>query len=421
MIRLARATVPGGRRVDVDVDAGTGRIAAVAPAGTSPVGPDTTVEPLDGYLLLPAPAEPHAHLDKALVGERVPNPTGDLAGAIVAWCDHRGTQTVDDIVVRAREAALLCVAAGATAVRTHVDVGGDIGLRAVEALVCVRDELAPLLDLQIVALIGLPLSGSLGAPNRKLLVAALEAGADLVGGAPHIEADTRAPTRVCVDAAADAGVGVDLHTDETLDPTKLGLLDLVDAAERGRIPGPVAASHCVSLGVQDADVQARIAKVVAGAGVAVIANPQTNLYLQGRTQPVATPRGLAALRPLLDAGAVVAAGGDNVRDPFNPLGRGDPLEAASLLVSAGHLTVDEAWTAVSAGARRAMGLPEVSVSPGSPAELLAVRAASVADAMASATEDRLVVHRGRVVVRTTVARSYLDVSSAGTQKRVAGR
>jgi cytosine deaminase len=406
MIRLAGAATPGGRRVDVDLDPATGTIAAVSTAGATPVATGTIVEPLDGYLLLPAPAEPHAHLDKALVGTRVPNPAGDLAGAITAWCAYRASLTVEDMAARARQAALDCLAAGATAVRTHVDVGTDIGLRAVEALVAVREALTGMCDLQIVALVGVPLSGPDGAPHRALLVAALEAGADLVGGAPHIEADTRPPTRVCVDAAADAGCGVDLHTDETLDPAKLALLDLVESAQRGEVPGPVAASHCVSLGVQDADVQAKVARVVAEAGVAVIANPQTNLYLQGRDHPVGTPRGLTALRPLLDAGVVVAAGGDNVRDPFNPLGRGDPLEAASLLVSAGHLTVDEAWAVVSAGARRALGLPEVTLAPGSPAELLAIRAGSLADAIATATDDRVVVHRGRIVARTTVTRVF---------------
>jgi cytosine deaminase len=103
----------------------------------------------------------------------------------------------------------------------------------------------------------------------------------------------------------------------------------------------------------------------------------------------------------------VAGGGDNLRDPFNPVSRADPLETASLLVTAGHLTPEEAYTAVSTGARAAMGLPEVQVAPGFPAELLAIQASSLGEAIAGGTS-RVVIHRGRVASRTTVTRDYPD-------------
>jgi cytosine deaminase len=110
------------------------------------------------------------------------------------------------------------------------------------------------------------------------------------------------------------------------------------------------------------------------------------------------------VRTLLDAGVVVAAGGDNVQDPFNTVGRGDPLEIASLLVSAAHLGPEEAYRLVSTSARALMGLPEVRVEPGYPAELLAIRAESVLEAVAMASPERVVIHQGRVVARTTVQR-----------------
>ena len=106
--------------------------------------------------------------------------------------------------------------------------------------------------------------------------------------------------------------------------------------------------------------------------IGVVANPITNLYLQGWDHEHLTPRGLAPLRALLDAGVVTAAGADNIRDPFNPMGRGDTLETAMLAVVAGHLTIDEAYAAVSTGARRVMGLPEAGVLPGARAELMAL-------------------------------------------------
>jgi cytosine deaminase len=192
---------------------------------------------------------------------------------------------------------------------------------------------------------------------------------------------------------------IDLHTDETLDANRLDVLDLAEAVRHTGYDLGATASHCVSLGMQTPGRQAEVAEVVAEAGVAVVTLPQTNLFLQGRQHPTGTPRGLTALRPLLAAGATLAAGGDNLQDPFNLVGRGDPLEAASLLVAAGHLRPEEAYQAVSNASRVALGLPPVEVVPAAPAELLAIRACSVREAIAFAPADRIVIHRGRVVAR----------------------
>ena len=103
----------------------------------------------------------------------------------------------------------------------------------------------------------------------------------------------------------------------------------------------MTASHCVSLGMQPPARQHEVAEAVAAAGIAVVALPATNLYLQGRDHPQAMPRGLTAVRALRDAGVVVAAGADNLQDPFNPLGRACPFETAALMVLTAHLTPAE--------------------------------------------------------------------------------
>ncbi|HWI74752.1 MAG TPA: amidohydrolase family protein [Baekduia sp.] len=393
----------GGARLDVRTDPGTGRIVAAAPA-LAPVPTDELLGCAD-MVVLPAPAEPHAHLDKALSAERAPNPAGDLHGAIAAWHAYRPSLDEAEILGRARAAALELIAHGTTAIRTHVDVGPGIGLRGIAALKTLREELAEqsLADLQIVALISPPLTGPEGAENRALLAAALDAGADVAGGCPHLDPDPVGATAAALDAAEDAGAPIDLHSDETLDPRALAVRDLARMViERGFVSG-VVASHCVSLGVQTPAVQARVASELAAAGVAVVALPQTNLYLQARGVAQSPPRGLTAIRALCDAGATVAAGADNVRDPFNCVGRSDALETASLLVMAGHLTPEEAWELVSAGARAAMGLPAVALVAGAPAEILAVRGASLADAIGRGSEHRIVVHAGRCVARTEVS------------------
>ncbi|MCO7220321.1 amidohydrolase family protein [Klenkia sp. PcliD-1-E] len=388
----------------VDVRCADGLVAQVAPALTP--GPDDEVLDLAGWHLLPAPAEPHAHLDKALTSHRAPNRTGDLAGAIEAIRAISAGFTHEDLVERATRAAHEYLANGTTAIRTHADLGAHTGLRHVRALLQVRDALAGLVDVQVVALCSAPWSPGEAETNARLLEEACELGIDLVGGAPHMWPDRTAGLDLSFGAAQRRGLPLDLHTDETLDPTAQGLLHLAQRVRATGFGHGATASHCVSLGVHPLEVARATAAEVAAAGVGVVALPQTNLYLQGRGSTVATPRGLTAVRALLDAGAVLGAGGDNLRDPFNPMGRADACEAASLLVTSGHLSTREAWDAVSAGARRCMGLPVPGATVGSVAEFLAVRAESLDAAVAGAGTDRVVVSRGRVVASTQVQREF---------------
>jgi cytosine deaminase len=410
---LLRGGVDGaGLALDVLVDAVSATIVAAGDALVP--APGVAVLDCSGMTLLPAPAEPHAHLDKALSMDRVRNATGDLEGACVAWLAYRTGLTSEDIAARARRAAEELIAHGATAIRTHVDVGAGIELRALRPLVELREQLRAqgLADLQVVAAASVPLSGTEGEPSRALLRTAMEAGADVVGGAPHADVDPLAATRELVAIAEHYDAPIDLHTDECLKVEALSLRELVSAAAAGRLPRGAVASHCVSLGVQPPELQREIAEAVAAAGVAVVTLPQTNLFLQARGVTCSPARGLTAVRALLEAGAVLAAGADNVRDPFNPVGRSDPLETAALLVMAGHLTAQEAWEAVSSGARRAMGLPAVALRPGAPAEILVTRGSALADAVARASEDRIVIHAGRCVSRTVVTGTLMPMHAA---------
>lgn len=396
---LRSVTTVDGDVVDVRVDdVVTDVEAALEPR------PDDEVHDLAGFHLLPAPAEPHAHLDKALTSHRAPNRTGDLAGAIEAIRTIAAGFTHEDLVDRATRAALEYLANGTTAIRTHADLGAHTGLRHVRALLEVRDALAGLVDVQVVALASGPWTPEDARDNGRLLEEAVDLGIDLVGGAPHMWPDRTAGLDLSFDVAQRRGLPLDLHTDETLDPTAQGLLHLAQRVRSTGFAHGATASHCVSLGVHPLEVARATAAEVAAAGVGVVALPQTNLYLQGRESTVATPRGLTAVRALLDAGATLGAGGDNLRDPFNPMGRADACEAASLLVTSGHLSTREAWEAVSAGARRCMGLPVPAVAVGSVAEFLAVRAESLDAAVAGAGTARVVVSRGRVVARTEVQR-----------------
>ncbi|MFF5147596.1 amidohydrolase family protein [Streptomyces sp. NPDC013157] len=398
---LRGARLPDGDVRDLLLDPDSGLVARVAPPGLLPPGPQEL--DLTGYLLLPAPAEPHAHLDKALTWDLAGALPGDLPSAVTAWRAYAERVTEEDVFQRAGRAVDELCANGVTAVRTHVDLLTNDGghttgdpLRGLRALLRLRRQLRGRVRLQIAVL-------HIDAPDE-LLHQALDLGADLLGGCPHLSADPTASVERTLRIAAEHHVGVDLHADETLDPGAGDLRLLARAVrERGFVPG-VTASHCVSLGVVEPDEAARTAKEVAAAGIGVVALPLTNLYLQGRGRPSSTPRGLTAVRALLDAGVRVAAGGDNIRDPFNPVGRADPLETASLLVTAGHLAPDEALYAVTAGARTVLGLPAAGPHEGAVADLLAVRAQTVSEALGASCPERLVFAGGRLVSRTSVVR-----------------
>ena len=401
---LRNARLADGRLVDVSIDGTDGTIAGVTAAGSTAIDGDTevdgmNVDDLGGWLLLPAMAEPHAHLDKALTADEVPNPKGDLHGAIDAWAlaADAGRFTHAYTVERATRALELLLVHGVTAVRTHVNVTGSIGAVNVVALREAAASLAGLIDVEIVALTGAPMVGPGSAENVRALHEAVEAGADLVGGCPNHQSDPAAHISDVLSLATSAGINIDLHTDETLDASVLTLRELARQVSDKGFDGSVAASHCVSLGMQSPGVQAAVAAEVAAAGISVITLPQTNLFLQGRDDPVGTPRGLTAINALLDAGAVVAAGADNVQDPFNLVGRSDALETATLMVMAGHRMPADAYDMVSNTARRVMGLAPVNFEPGDPADLVAIDAPSLRGAVADAPMSRRVYRRGRLV------------------------
>jgi cytosine/creatinine deaminase len=392
---LRHARLADGELVDLRMD--DGLVVEVAAAGSlTATDPGATLE-LDGWLLLCAPAEPHAHLDKALTFDLIEPPLGDLNSAVAAWVAYAATTTVESIVDRARTQVRNMLANGITAIRSHADVHPGFPTRSAEGLVSLRTELEGLVDLEIVAL-----ASRHASPAD--IDAALDVGLDLVGGAPHLADDPGAEVDRLVEIATRHELGVDLHVDENLDgPLTLGhYARLVRDLPRDR---QYSASHCVRLGTLEPQPLAEIIAEVVAADVGVISLPITNLYLQGWQHPALTPRGLTALRALLSAGVRVGAGADNVQDPFNPVGRSDAFETASLLVTAGHLTPNEAWTLVSTGARSVMGLPAAGPHVGGRAELLAVRARSLTEAIATAPADRLVIHEGRLVAQSELRRS----------------
>ena len=392
---IKNAFIPGRGLSDIGID--QGKI-------TSFTQPSEThayneVHDLKGWLLVPAMAEPHAHLDKALTADIVPNPSGELMGAINAWIDaaEKGTFTHENTVQRACEAMELLVTHGITAVRTHVNVTAEIGTSSVEALSEAKNQFNDVLDVQVVALMNSPMTGPDSKGNLEALHSVIEFGVDFVGGCPHLEPEPQKMITFMLGISQDAGLGIDFHIDETLNKDMLTLKELAKQVINTSFPYPVSASHCVSLGMQSEKTQSEVSKLVAEANISVFALPQTNLYLQGREHQEAMPRGLTAVKALIENGVLVAAGADNVRDPFNLMGRSDPLETASLMVMAGHQSIENAFEMVSVNARKAMGLESACLNQGDLADFVAIDAPSLGAAMADAPMSRRVFKEGKLV------------------------
>ncbi|MFC9544366.1 amidohydrolase family protein [Streptomyces sp. NPDC056956] len=374
---LCGARLTDGRIVDVRL--GSGRIEAVGTSGSLAADGSracgTRVD-LTGHLLLPAPAEPHAHPATAL--------SADIGGPVPY--DPEAVQR------RATEAVLLQLGHGATALRAHVRVGDVAGLGALTAVLRAARSLRGLAELTTVAMPRV-LTGVAGAEARAVLRDAVKMGAAVVGGCPDLDPDPTGYVEAVLEVAAEHGCPVDLHTDAA----EPALLTRLAAMVGGLRPG-VTLGPCAGLARLPADQAARTADRLAAAGVTVVCLPQGGCGATDR-------RGAAPVRLLRAAGVRVAAGSGALRDVSNPVGRGDPLEAAYLLASGHGLSPADAYAAVSASSRAALGLPEVRVEAGFPAELLAVRADSLPGAL-SLAYSRVVVHRGRVVARTSAVREY---------------
>ena len=358
--------------------------------------PSKQIVDAKGALLTSSLAEPHAHLDKAFLSERISNPTGDLMGAINAMESGRDQITVDDTIARAERAVRLMVSNGVTAIRTHADVTEWNSLDSIDALLEVRNRTREIVEIQIVALLGWPLSGDLGQANLALGKKAIKLGADILGGCPHLDVDPVGANIALLQLASELGCGLDLHTDEHTDAHRVSLEDLAERVIAIKFAHSVTASHCVSLGMQTEDVQQRISEKVALASIGVVALPHTNLFLQGRDKSTTPPRGLTAISKLRRAGVRVAAGADNLQDPFNPLGSGDPLETAALMVLAAHQLPDDAFDAISNTAKSVIGTAQSHLEIGDRADLMLTQADSLREAIANRSARSMVMYRGRL-------------------------
>ena len=412
MARLAivDASLADGSRVDVVVE--DGQIAAVAPGiGRSA---DDKVDAAGG-LLLPAYVDTHIHLDKVLIRDQLAEHDGTLRGAIDAIHAAKRAYTVEDVRRRATAVIEASVLTGTTRLRSHVDVDTVGGLVPLDGVLAAARDCADIAEVQVIAF---PQEGLLRDPGAADLMAeAMQRGATVVGGMPHWEATEdaqREHVRLCFELAARHDADVDMHVDETDDGSVRTLAMVVAETERRGWQHRVTVGHVCALAAADHDYAERVIADCARLRITVVANPVTNLVIQGRGDRGLVRRGTTRVRELMAAGVPVAFGQDCVQDGFYPFGRGDLLVVALISAHAVHLStaaeLHQALAAVTSVPAAAWHLGDgYGVAAGARADLQLYAATSWPEVLRLQDPPRQVWFRGRPVARTTVNRELIRV------------
>jgi cytosine deaminase len=406
-----KVNLPDGR-TGIDVGIEKDRIVAVE-SGLRARG----VQEIDaeGRLLSPPFVDAHFHLDAALsLGLPRMNRSGTLLEGIALWGELKPHLSQEAVIARALAYCDMAVAQGLLAIRSHVDVCDD-RLLAVEALLEVKRRVAPYLDLQLVAF---PQDGFYRSPNgERNLLRALDMGLEVVGGIPHFErtmAEGSASVRRLCEIAAERGLLVDMHCDESDDPHSRHIEQLAAEARRLGLGGRVTGSHLTSMHSMDNYYVSKLLPLVAEAGVAAIANPLINITLQGRHDMYPKRRGMTRVPELMAAGVRVAFGHDCVMDPWYALGSADMLEVAHMAIHVGHLTALDAiqacYGAITTNAAEILHLEGYGIFPGARADAVLLQAADPFEAIRLKATRLIVARAGKIVARTSEKVTSLNLS-----------
>lgn len=405
---ITHANLPDGR-TDISVGVQDGRIAEVAPGLQAPAAQTLDAQ---GQLLSPPFVDAHFHLDATLsYGLPRVNASGTLLEGIALWGELKPLLTAEALIERALTYCDWAVANGLLAIRSHVDTSGP-SLLPVEALLEVRRRVAPYLDLQLVAF---PQDGVLRTPGGlENLRRALDLGVDVVGGIPHFErtqAQGADSVRLLCELAAERGLPVDMHCDESDDPQSRHVETLAFETQRLGLHGRVTGSHLTSMHSMDNYYVSKLTALMAEARLNVIANPLINITLQGRHDSYPKRRGMTRVSELMSAGLEVAFGQDCAMDPWYSLGSGDMLDVAHMGLHVAQMTSPQAmrqcFEAVTANPARILGLNHFGIAPGKEASFVLLQARDPVEALRLRATRLKVWRRGQLVAETPPATTRL--------------
>jgi cytosine deaminase len=407
---ITHATLPDGR-TDMAVAVQDGRIVEVS-AGLNAPAHDT----LDagGQLLTPPFCDPHFHMDATLsYGLPRVNQSGTLLEGIALWGELKPLLTEEALVGRALAYGDWAVAKGLLAIRSHVDTS-DPSLLPVRAMLEAKKRMAPYLDVQLVAF---PQDGVLRSPGGlDNLKRALNLGVDVVGGIPHFErtmSDGTASVKLLCELAAERGLPVDMHCDESDDPLSRHIETLACETQRLGLQGRVNGSHLTSMHSMDNYYVSKLIPLIAESGVSAVANPLINITLQGRHDTYPKRRGMTRVPELMAAGVTVAFGHDCVMDPWYSLGSGDMLEVAHMGLHVAQMTsqagMRQCFDAVTVNAAKVMGLGRYGMEAGKDASFVLLQARDPIEAIRLRATRLKVWRKGRLLSEMAPATARLSL------------
>jgi cytosine deaminase len=407
---IRRAALADSRDL-VDIGIEGGRFTAIEPqlAATAPEEIDAA-----GSLVTAPFVDAHFHMDATLsYGLPRVNASGTLLEGIALWGELKPELTQEALVDRAMQYCDWAVARGLLAIRSHVDVC-DPRLLAVEALLEVKRRVKPYLDLQLVAF---PQDGVLRSKGAfENLKRAISMGVDVVGGIPHFErtmADGAESVRLLCEFAAEKGLRVDMHCDESDDPMSRHIETLAAQTHRLGLQGRVTGSHLTSMHSMDNYYVSKLIPLIRDSGVAAIANPLINITLQGRSDTYPKRRGMTRVPELIAAGVDVAFGHDCVMDPWYSLGSGDMLEVAHMGLHVAQMTgidaMRAAFEAVTATPAKILGIEGYGIVAGNNADCVVLDARDPVEAIRLRAARTVVLRRGKVVSRAPSMRAKLSL------------
>lgn len=408
---LKNSNLPDGR-TGVDIACKNGKIIEIGPK--LPILAAEEID-CDGMLVSPPFVDSHFHMDATLsLGLPRMNESGTLLEGIALWGELKPILTIEAVIERALRYCDLAVSKGLLAIRTHVDVCDD-RLLAVDALLEVKKQIAPYIDLQLVAF---PQDGYLRSPTAKQnVIRALDKGVDVVGGIPHFERTmedgAQSITELC-EMAAKRGLRVDMHCDETDDPLSRHIEMLAYETQRLGLQGRVAGSHLTSMHSMDNYYVSKLIALMTEAGVSAIANPLINITLQGRHDTYPKRRGMTRVPELRKAGLTVAFGHDCVMDPWYSMGSGDMLEVASMGLHVAQMTsrddIRACFDAVTTEPAKIMGLEGYGIAVGNNADFVVLQARDTIEAIRLRANRLYVIRRGNIIAETPLQQTRLHLS-----------
>jgi cytosine deaminase len=393
-------TLPAGKVADIGIKGAV--IAAVGDLGDVEAG---EVIDATGDLVSPPFVDPHFHMDATLsYGLPRINASGTLLEGIGLWGELKQVMTREDVVARALDYCDWAASMGLLAIRSHVDTCDD-RLLGVEALLEVREHVKDYIDLQLVAF---PQDGFYRDPTaRANTIRALDMGVDVVGGIPHFErtmAEGAASVTELCEIAAERGLQVDMHCDETDDPNSRHIEMLAYETTRLGLQGRVAGSHLTSMHSMDNYYVSKLLPLMAEAQINVIPNPLINIVLQGRHDTFPKRRGLTRVKEMLAMGINVGWGQDCVLDPWYSLGTADMLDVAFMGLHVAQMTspaeMKTCFDMVTVNNAKTMGLQDYGLHVGAKASLVVLDAGSPVEALRLRAARLCVVAKGRVISRT---------------------